>query len=66
MSWGNFAIFGFAHNSAESLKRKFSERLGVTPRTINFGRAGNCFFYANWGGVDETEQAMGFQLKCKK
>ena len=62
MSWGNFAFFGFTQNSEESLKRKFSIRFAVVPRIIKFGRAGNFFFYANCGDVDETEQTIGFKL----
>jgi len=58
---GDFTILGFTKEPGKLL-RKLSERLGVVPRTIDFGNAGQFFFYTSYGDVAETEQAMALKL----
>jgi len=59
---GAFTIFGFTNESEDILRRRLFERLAVVPRTIDFGNAGLFFFYASYGDVAETEQAMVLKL----
>jgi asparagine synthetase B (glutamine-hydrolysing) len=60
-STGAFAIFGFTRE-IEELSRRLGARLGVVPRTIDFGDAGHFFFFAPYGDVAETEQALALKL----
>ena len=57
-----FTIFGFSKEPENLLKRRLSERLGVVPTTLDFGNAGHFFFYAPYGDVAETEQALALKL----
>jgi asparagine synthetase B (glutamine-hydrolysing) len=59
---GDFTIFGFVKEPEGSLERRLSERLGIVPRTIDFGNAGHFFFHTSYGDVAETEQAIVLKL----
>jgi asparagine synthetase B (glutamine-hydrolysing) len=59
---GDFTIFGFTKEPEHLLKRRLSERLGITPLTRDFGNAGQFFFYTSCGDVAETEQALALKL----
>lgn len=55
-------VFGFSQEPETLLKHKLSERLGLSPRIIDFGNAGRFFFYASYGDIVETEQIIAFKL----
>ena len=44
------------------LKRRLSVRLGITPRTLDFGTAGHLFFHTSCGEVAESEEMITFKL----
>jgi asparagine synthetase B (glutamine-hydrolysing) len=56
-----FTIFGFTKDS-EATCRKLDERLGIVPKTIDFGNAGHFFLFAPYGDVAETRQALALKL----
>ena len=57
-----FTVFGYTKEPEDLLKRKFSQRLGVIPRIIDFGTAGFFFFYTSYGDIAETEHAIALKL----
>jgi asparagine synthetase B (glutamine-hydrolysing) len=57
---GYFTVFGFTRSS-EKL-REWSDRLGITPRTIDFDDWGHFFFYTSYGDVEETEEVIALKL----
>lgn len=59
---GDFAIFGFTEDPEGFLKHRLSARLGIAPRTLDFGTAGCFFFYASHGDVAESEEAIALKL----
>ena len=59
---GAFTIFGFAQEPEDLLKHRLRQRLGVVPRTLDFGTAGRFFFYTSYGDMAETEQAIVLKL----
>lgn len=59
---GDFTVFGFSKDPVELLKHRLPDRLGILPRTIDFGTAGQSFFYTSYGDVAETEQAIALKL----
>jgi asparagine synthetase B (glutamine-hydrolysing) len=58
---GDFTVFGFARDP-EFLEHKLPERLGIVPRTIDFGAAGTFFFYSSSGDIAETEESVVLKL----
>jgi asparagine synthetase B (glutamine-hydrolysing) len=58
---GYFIVFGFTKNP-QFLERKLRDRLGIVPRTIDFGPAGRFFLYASYGDMAETEEAIALKL----
>ncbi|MDH4135312.1 MAG: asparagine synthase-related protein [Anaerolineae bacterium] len=61
-SIGDFSIFGFTKNPDLFLRHTLPSRLGITPRTIDFGTAGRFFFYTTWGDVAETDESIVLKL----
>jgi hypothetical protein len=59
---GDFAVFGFTPDSDGFLKHRLQARLGIRPRTINFGLPGHLFFYTCYGDVAESEEAFALKL----
>jgi len=59
---GDFAIFGFTKDPEGFLKHRLPARLGIVPRTIDFGPAGHFFFYTSCGDVAESEEAIALKL----
>lgn len=59
---GDFVIFGFTKDLEGFLKHRLPARLGITPRTIDFGTAGHFFFYTSYGDVAESEEAIALKL----
>jgi asparagine synthetase B (glutamine-hydrolysing) len=57
----HFAVFGLAKNP-KFLEHKLSGRLGIAPRTIDFGTAGRFFFHSSYGDIVETEEALVLKL----
>ncbi len=57
-SFGNFTIFGFTDKPKEIWTAKVERLLGVTPKVIDFGRAGNFFFYTSHGNVAEDAEKI--------
>jgi asparagine synthetase B (glutamine-hydrolysing) len=58
----DFSIWGFTKEPQDWLKRRLSKRLGVVPRVIDYGSAGQFFFYTSYGDVAETEAAIALKL----
>ena len=59
---GDFTVFGFSKVPVDLLNHRLSDRLGILPRTIDFGTAGQLFFYTSYGDVAETEHAIALKL----
>lgn len=59
---GDFTIFGVSKDPIGFLKHRLPYRLGIVPRTIDFGTAGQLFFYTSYGDVAETEDAIALKL----
>ncbi|MEM7348802.1 MAG: asparagine synthase-related protein, partial [Chloroflexota bacterium] len=59
--FGDYAIFGVTQDP-EFLSQELPRRLGITPRTIDFGVAGTFFFYSSYGDTAETEEAIALSL----
>jgi asparagine synthetase B (glutamine-hydrolysing) len=57
---GSFTVFGFTR-SPKPLD-EWPARLGIAPRTIDFGDWGRFFFYASYGDAEETEEAIALKL----
>jgi asparagine synthetase B (glutamine-hydrolysing) len=57
----DFTIFGFT-TRPDMLEERLSTRLGIAPKKINFGNAGQFFIYTSYGDVAETEQALALKL----
>jgi asparagine synthetase B (glutamine-hydrolysing) len=55
--FGDFTIFGFTRNP-RFLEHKLSGCFGIVPRTIDFGTAGQFFFYSSYGDIAETEESI--------
>jgi hypothetical protein len=55
---GDFTIFGFTKDPKTFLGHTLPDRLGITPRVIDYGTAGHFFFYTTYGDVAETEEAI--------
>ena len=62
LSFGDFRVFGFTSDPDTLLKRDLPLRLGIKPRAIDFGTAGQIFFYTTYGDVAETDQAIAIKL----
>jgi asparagine synthetase B (glutamine-hydrolysing) len=60
--FGDFTIFGFTHEPATFLGHKLPARLGISPRTIDFGNAGCFFFYTSYADVAETDEHIVLKL----
>jgi hypothetical protein len=60
-AFGDFTIFGFTKNP-EILRHTLPDRLGITPRVIDYGTAGHFFFYTTYGDIAETEEAIALKL----
>jgi asparagine synthetase B (glutamine-hydrolysing) len=60
--FGDFTVFGFSKDPNGFLKHRLPSRLGINPRIIDFGTAGQIFFYTTYGEVAETEQAIAIKL----
>jgi asparagine synthetase B (glutamine-hydrolysing) len=58
---GYSVVFGFTKNS-HFLEHKLPERLGIVPRTIDFGTAGTFLFHSSYGDIAETEEAIALKL----
>ncbi len=61
-SLGDFTVFGFTRHPETFLRHTLPNRLGITPRVINFGPTGHFFFYTSYGDVEETEDVIGLKL----
>jgi hypothetical protein len=61
LQFGLFSVFGFAKDPG-FLKHRLPDRLGIVPRTIDFGRAGRFFFYTSYGETAETEVAIALKI----
>lgn len=59
---GDFAVFGFTQDNNQFLQHRLPERLGITPRTINFGPAGYFFFHTTFGDMAESEEMVALKL----
>ena len=59
---GDFTVFGFTSDPGLFLKHSLPMRLGIKPRTIDCGDAGQIFFYSTYGDVAETDQAIAIKL----
>jgi len=59
---GDFTVFGFINDSDSFLKHRLPSHLGINPRTINFGDAGQMFFYTTYGDIAETDEAIAIKL----
>jgi len=60
--FGDFVVLGFTKNPQYFLEHKLPERLGIVPRTIDFGSAGHFFLYSSYGDMAETEEAIALKL----
>ena len=69
-SIGDFSVFGYCKNFENSLKKRFIEKLGVSPHRISLGNAGDLFYYTSYGDVAETNEAivvkLGFMRSLEK
>jgi asparagine synthetase B (glutamine-hydrolysing) len=59
---GDFTVFGFTKEPEAFLGHELPARLGISPRTIDFGEAGHFFFYTSYGDVAETNEAIVLKL----
>lgn len=59
---GAFTIFGYTKKPENLLKRRLSERLGIVPRTVDFGNAGRFFFHTSYGDIAEMELVIVLKL----
>ena len=59
---GDFSVFGYTRNFDESLKSRFTEKLGILPQKICIGNAGDLFYYTSYGDVAETNEAAVIKL----
>ena len=59
---GAFTIFGFTRHPNHPLRHKVADRLGIVPRTVDFGPAGSIFWHASYGDVAETEETVALKL----
>jgi asparagine synthetase B (glutamine-hydrolysing) len=57
---GSFTVFGFTKSAANI--HQWSDRLGVTLRSIDFGDWGHFFFYSSYGDIKETEEVIALKL----
>jgi len=60
--FGDFTIFGFTQDAETFLQHRLPARLGISPRTIDFGEAGHFFFYTSYGDVTETDEVIVLKL----
>ena len=61
-SMGDFSLFGYTKESIETFKDRVQNRVGIVPRTINFGTSGHLFFTSTYGDVAESEEALTLKL----
>jgi asparagine synthetase B (glutamine-hydrolysing) len=59
---GDLTVFGFTQDPDGFVKHRLPARLGITPRTIDFGTAGHFFFHTSLGDVAESEEAIALKL----
>lgn len=59
---GDFSIFGYTKNFEGSLKRRINDKLGILPRTISMGNAGELFLHTTYGELGETNDAIAIKL----
>jgi asparagine synthetase B (glutamine-hydrolysing) len=59
--FGYFTLFGFTQNP-QFLAHHVSERLGIVPRTLDFGSAGVFFFYSSYSDIGESEEIIALKL----
>jgi len=59
---GAFTVLGFTKQPESLVERRWSDRLSVSPRIIDFGNAGRFFFHASYGDIAESEQAVVLKL----
>jgi asparagine synthetase B (glutamine-hydrolysing) len=60
--FGDFTVFGFTKRRKAFLHHELPTRLGISPRTIDFGSAGHFFFYTSYGDIAETEEVIVLKL----
>lgn len=60
--FGDFTLFGFTKEPQTFLQHELPDRLGISPRTIDFGEAGHFFFYTSYGDVAETDAVIVLKL----
>jgi hypothetical protein len=58
---GDFTIFGFTRDPG-FLSNSLSNRLGITPRSVQIGSLGQFFFYTTSGECAESEEAIVLKL----
>lgn len=59
--FGDFTVFGFTRE-IDFLQHMLPTRLGISPRTIDWGERGHFFFYTSYGDVAETDQEIVLKL----
>jgi asparagine synthetase B (glutamine-hydrolysing) len=59
---GAFTIFGLTRDPDNFLRHKLPDRLGIVPRTIDFGSAGCFFLHTSCGDIAETQEAIALKL----
>jgi asparagine synthetase B (glutamine-hydrolysing) len=55
---GDFSILGFTRRPREQVLNAFSDRLGITPRLIEFGSEGSLYFHSTYADIAESETAV--------
>jgi asparagine synthetase B (glutamine-hydrolysing) len=58
---GHLTLFGYT-TAPDFLEHRLPDRLGISPRTIDFGRAGMFFFHSAYGDMAETDEVMAWKL----
>jgi len=59
---GDFSVFGFTKNPDQFLSHLLPARLGINPRTFDFGTAGKFFLFSSYGEVAESDEAVLLKL----
>lgn len=59
---GDFSVFGYARNFDATLKSHFTTGLGILPKKISLGSAGDLFFYTTYGDLADTEDSVVLKL----
>jgi asparagine synthetase B (glutamine-hydrolysing) len=60
--FGDFTFFGYTRDREGFVGQRVPARLGVVPRTIDLGTAGQVFFYTSYADVAESEESVALKL----